>query len=82
MSSRQDGKINFGILTLLVGGLALAGLLIYGLKSGQELPVWPAIAVALVNLVAAAKIVIDVKKTRSQRQVGPAVTGNPDRARR
>jgi len=52
-------------------------MLIYGLKSGQELPVWPAIAVALVNLVAAAKIVIDVKQARRQRQAGPA----PDRAR-
>jgi len=53
-------------------------MLIYGLKSGQELPVWPAIAVALVNLVAAAKIVIDVKQARRQRQAGPG----PDRARR
>ena len=78
MSSRQDGRINLGIVTLLAGGLALAGMLIYGLKSGQELPVWPAIAVALVNLVAAAKIVIDVKQARRQRQAGPA----PDRARR
>ena len=78
MSSRQDGKINLGIVTLLAGGLALAGMLIYGLKSGQELPVWPAIAVALVNLVAAAKIVIDVKQARRQRQAGPG----PDRARR
>lgn len=66
MNSRQNGFVNFGIMTLLVGGLALAGLLIYGAQSGHELPLWPALAVALVNLVAAGKIVFDIKKTRQQ----------------
>lgn len=66
LNSRQNGFVNFGIMTLLIGGLALAGLLIYGAQSGHELPLWPALAVTLVNLVAAGKIVFDIKKTRQQ----------------
>lgn len=65
---KQEGFISGGIMTLLVGGLALGGLLLYGSKSGQELPLWPAIAVCLVNLVAAIKIILDVKKARKLRQ--------------
>lgn len=67
MNSRQNGFVNFGIMTLLIGGLALAGLLIYGAQSGHELPLWPALAVTLVNLVAAGKIIFDVKKTRKHK---------------
>lgn len=70
LDSRQHGFVNFGIMTLLVGGLALAGLLIYGAQSGQELPLWPALAVALVNVVAAAKVVIDTKRARKQPNKG------------
>lgn len=68
MNPRQNGFISFAAMTILVGGLAFAGLLLYGLKSGQELPLWPAIAVALVNLVAAAKIILDVKKAKKLQQ--------------
>ena len=65
---RQDGFIRFGTMTLLVSGLAFFGLLNYGMTSGQELPLWPAIAVALVNVIAAAKIIMNVKKARRQQQ--------------
>jgi len=60
----QTGKINGGILALIIGGIALAGLLAYGWLSGQELPLWPALAVAAVNLVAAGKIVRDTQQRR------------------
>jgi hypothetical protein len=70
LNSRQNGFVNFGIMTLLIGGLALAGLLIYGAQSGHELPIWPALAVAVVNLVAAGKLIYDTKKARqSQNKV-------------
>lgn len=58
-------KMNMGNLTLLIGGLALAALLFYGWSTGQELPLWPALAVVGVNLLAAAKIVFDAKKNRN-----------------
>ena len=64
---KQLGFINGGVITLLIGGLAIGGLLLYGLVSGQELPVWPAVLVGLVNLVAAVKVILDVKKTKQQR---------------
>jgi len=51
-------------MTLLIGGCALAGLLAYSWKSGQDLPFWPAVAVILVNLVATAKLVRDTMQAR------------------
>lgn len=66
MRFRQGGFISFGTMTLLIGGLALVGLLVYGAKTGQELPLWPALTVVLLNLFAAGKIVFDVKKKRQR----------------
>lgn len=62
--------MNFGAMTLLIGGLALAGLLLYGWQSGQELPLWPAIAVALVNLFAAVRIVLNIRKAKQRPTAG------------
>lgn len=78
LNSRQYGFISFAAMTILVGGLAFAGLLLYGLKSGQELPVWPAVAVAMVNLVAAAKIIFDVKKAKRLLQEQRAASALPN----
>lgn len=83
MNFRQKGFVSFPIMTLLVGGLALGGLLAYGLVSGQELPLWPAVTVALVNVVAAVKLVIDTRKARQQRQAAaPSSPAKPVRTRR
>lgn len=60
----QIGAINYGVMIMLVAGLALAGLLFYGWQTGQELPVWPALAVMLVNVVAAGKLFVDAQRTR------------------
>ncbi len=70
MKKRESGFISFGSMTLLVGGTALAGLLLYGWRTGQDLPVGPAIVVALVNLVAAVKLVMETKakKDRAKRE--------------
>lgn len=68
LNCRQGGFIDSGVLIILVGGLALGGLFIHSLSTGQELPVWPAIAVILVNLVGAAKIVIGVRNAKRQRE--------------
>ena len=68
MHHKQDGFINGGVITLLIGGLAIGGLLLYGSVTGQELPVWPAVVVGIVNLVAAGKVFMDVKKNKKLRQ--------------
>lgn len=68
MNRKQHGFINGGIIAMLIGGLALGGLLLYGSLTGQELPLWPAIAVGVVNLVAAGKILLDVRKARKLQQ--------------
>lgn len=66
MNRQQQGFIDFGTMTLLIGGLALVGLLVYGAQSGHELPLWPAVVVMLVNIVAAAKIFLDAKKAKNK----------------
>lgn len=68
MNRKQHGFINGSIIAMLIGGLALGGLLLYGSLSGQELPIWPAIAVGVVNLVAAGKVLLDVRKARKLQQ--------------
>ena len=63
----QRGALNGGVIAMLIGALALAGLLIYSASSGHELPFWPAMAVIAVNLVAAGRllwVVIQAKKRR------------------
>lgn len=68
-------------MATLIGGLALGGLLLYGSLTGQPLPIWPAVAVGLVNLVAAGKIFFDVRKARKlqqeQRQNQPKAGDKP-----
>lgn len=82
MRSRQDGFISFSTMTLLIGGAALGALLAYGSMSGQELPLWPAIAVSLVNLVAAGKLVLNVRAERRRAQTAPPNPPEVKRARR
>lgn len=81
MIRKQNGFINGAVITLLVGGLALGGLLYYGSKSGRELPVWPAIAVIMVNLVAAGKLAMDVRTAKKLRQAPPSNSSKSDSPR-
>ena len=80
MISRESGFVGVGAIVLLIGGLSLAALLIYGWSSGHELPFWPAIAVALVNLVGAAKIVLDTKKAKGLRPRADSNAAKPPHA--
>lgn len=68
MADINRGALSFGSMTLLVGGLALAGLLLWGWKTGQELPLWPALLVAAVNVVGAIRLVMETKARRAARQ--------------
>jgi len=68
MQYRDKNYLSFGVMTLIIGGLVLLVLLLYGWQSGQELPLWPALAVVAVNVVAAIRLVL-VRK-RAQQQLG------------
>ncbi len=68
----NKGALSFGSMTLLVGGLALAGLLFWGWKTGQELPLWPALLVAAVNLFGAFKLVRETKARQAARRAAAA----------
>jgi len=63
----QRGALNGGVITMLIGALALAALLIYSAASGYELPFWPAMAVVAVNLVAAGRLAWAVIQTKKKR---------------
>jgi hypothetical protein len=52
------------MLFILIGGLMIGGLLIYSYSTGQELPLWPALAVILVNLLGIWKILGDRRARR------------------
>jgi len=70
----NKGVLSFGSMTLLIGGLALAGLLFWGWKTGQELPLWPALLVAAVNVFGAVKLVMETRAKQALRQAAAAET--------
>lgn len=65
---KQHGAIKADGITLLIGGLALMGLLVYSATSGYEIPFWPAIAVIGVNVVAAGRLAWAVIKAKKNLQ--------------
>ena len=77
----NKGVLSFGSMTLVVGGLALVGLLLWGWKTGQELPLWPALLVAAVNVFGAVKLVMETKARQAARQAaaGAAAAAQPHR---
>ena len=52
---------SFTALSVLIGGLAIIGLLLYGWLTGQSLPFWPAMLVVAVNVVLAVKLILEIK---------------------
>jgi len=64
----NKGALSFGSMTLLVGGLALAGLLFWGWKTGEELPLWPALLVAAVNVFGAFRLVMETRARQAARR--------------
>lgn len=68
----NKGVLSFGSMTLLIGGLALASLLFWGWKTGQQLPLWPALLVGAVNVFGAVKLVMETRARRAARQADDA----------
>ncbi|MHB1198166.1 MAG: hypothetical protein ACYCZ6_01125 [Polaromonas sp.] len=66
MHHAQKGFINGDAIALLVGGMALGGLLVYSALSGYELPLWPALAVIAINLAAAGRIAWKIYKAKKR----------------
>jgi hypothetical protein len=79
---KHKAMFTFGSMTLLVGGLALASLLVYGWLSGHELPLWPAILVALVNIAGALKLVQETRARRGMQQRDQSVAQSDQGNRR
>lgn len=74
----DKGILSFGSMTLLVGGLSLAGLLFWGWYTEQALPVWPALLVAGVNVFGALKLLHETKvKQAGQRTTAATATRRP-----
>lgn len=53
------------LIGLLIGALMLGGLLLYGATTQQPLPLLPALAVMAVNLFAAVRLLLNVRKRRA-----------------
>jgi fatty acid desaturase len=75
----NKGVLSFGSMTLLVGGLALAGLLFWGWQSGEELPLWPALLVAAVNVFGAFRLVKETRARQAARQAAAVEAAQPHR---
>ena len=73
------GVLSFGSMTLIVGGLALAALLFWGWKTGQALPLWPALLVAAVNVFGALKLVQETRARQAARRAAGAHGAQPNR---
>ena len=63
----NKGFFSFTALSVLIGGLAIIGLLLYGWFTGQSLPLLPALLVVGVNVVLAIKLVLEVKAKRENK---------------
>lgn len=77
MKAVQRGFLNGGMLVILISGVLIGALFIHSYATGQELPLWPAVAVICVNLFGVWKIVGEVRARRqmpggSKRDGGPA----------
>ena len=72
VASRIKDVLSFGSMTLVVGGLALAGLLFWGWHTGQELPLWPALLVAAVNGFGAYRLVMETRAKQAARRAAAA----------
>ncbi|OGB30460.1 MAG: hypothetical protein A3F78_14770 [Burkholderiales bacterium RIFCSPLOWO2_12_FULL_61_40] len=68
VNRKQLGLIRGDLIGLLIGAVALGGLLFYGAISGQDLPFWPALLVVAVNIVSAIHVFLGVKKRKQQAQ--------------
>lgn len=73
----DKGMLSFGSMTLIVGGLALAGLLFWGWKTGQDLPLWPALLVVAVNIAGAVKLVHETKVRKAAQKAAAAQAAQP-----
>ena len=82
MPNTKSGVLSFGSMSLIVGGLALAGLLYWGWRTEQDIPLLPALLVAAVNLYGAIKLVADVKAKRAAAQAAAAQAAQPPRKAR
>lgn len=68
MADPTKSKRPFGSILLIVGAVALAVLLFWGWYTGEDLPVWPALLVAAVNLVGAYRLLQAMRVQRAAQQ--------------
>lgn len=64
-SRKEAGFITADIVVILIAAIAVGGLFAYHAIKGDEIPVWQAIAVGAVNVLAAARLFIRARKARS-----------------
>ena len=74
MADIHKSVLSFGSMTLIVGGLALAGLLFWGWNTGQALPLWPALLVIAVNVFGAVKLVHEIKTRHAAQRAAAQAT--------
>lgn len=81
MSVPYKELLSFGSMSLLVGALGLGLLLLWGWQSGQELPLWPALLVAGVNVFGALRLLQETRaRQAAARERATAAAAQPPSA--
>ncbi len=79
MNSKQSGFLRKDIIVILIAGVALLGLFGFYAINGQPVPIWQAVLVGIVNLVAAGKLFLTAKRAREEaRHRSPPAEKTPD----
>lgn len=64
MKFLQRGAIDPGMAIILISGLILGALFVHSYTTGEQLPIWPALAVICVNLAGVWRTLKDVQARR------------------
>ncbi len=81
LSRKETGFITADIVVILIAAVAVGGLFAYHAIKGDEIPVWQAMAVGAVNVLAAARLFVRARKARMGGQQGQG-EGGADRTSR
>lgn len=76
MKSLQRGAFDPGMAIILISGLILGGLFVHSYATGEELPIWPAIAVICVNLFGVWRTLKEVQARRRRQDAARPQRGH------
>ncbi len=82
MTAQESGTLNGSIIGVLIGGVLLGALFIYyAFVVGEPVPIWQALLVGAVNIVAAARLFVATRRARQEREAAQRLPGDKQASR-